>query len=128
MCSPQRPHAENRDSAFTSGLDALDHQPSSGKSRQNIILAGNDSAPEARETGWNAAGSRGVTAYFLVGDKEVRKEKVDLATNREAGGKWLADTAGRPVPEPQPEDLDLERRVSAAESRYSLCEIYNNGN
>ena len=105
------PHAENlRTGAFTHGL--LTHSTRiahSLRTKVNIIWLGTTLRLEAREHRLELRPApEGVTAYFLVGDKEVRKEKVDLAGNPEKLAKEWLDTVGpRPAPEPEP-DVDLE--------------------
>ena len=104
-------HAEDlRTGAFTSGL--LTHSARIGhglRTKVNIIWLGTTLRLEAREHRLELRPTpEGVTAYFLAGEKEIRKEKVDLSGNPEKlARQWLDLVGPRPAPEPEP-DLEEE--------------------
>ena len=103
------PHAEKlRNGKFTSGL--LTHVTRIGhglRTKVNIMWMGTTLRLQAREHRLELRPNPdGVTAHFLVDDKEVKKEKVDLSGNPEKLAKeWLDRVGPRPTPEPIP---DLE--------------------
>ena len=105
------PYAEKlRASKFTSGL--LTHSTRIGhglRTKVNIMWLGTTLRLEAREHRLELRPApEGVTAYFLVNEKETRKEKVDLGGNPERLAKeWLHMVGPRPAPEPEP-DLELD--------------------
>jgi hypothetical protein len=103
------PYAEKlRSGKFTSGL--LTHSTRIGhglRTKVNIIWLGPTLRLEARDHRLELRPApEGVTAHFLVGGKEIKKQKVDLTGNPEQLAKEWLDTVGpRPAPEP---DLELE--------------------
>ena len=107
------PYAENlRTGAFTSGL--LTHSTRIGhglRTKINIMWLGTTLRLQAREHRLELRPTpEGVMAHFLVGDKETRKEKIDLSGKPEKLAKEWLDTVGpRPAPEPEPDlELDLD--------------------
>ena len=106
------PHAEKlRTGKFTSGL--LTHVTRIGhgfRTKVNIMWMGTTLRLQAREHRLELRPNPdGVTAHFLVDDREVKKEKVDLSGNPEKLAKeWLDRVGPRPAPEPIPVDLELE--------------------
>jgi len=105
------PYAEKlRSGKFTSGL--LTHSTRIGhglRTKINIIWLGTTLRLEAREHRLELRPTpEGVRAHFLVGEKEIRNEKIDLNGDPEQLAKhWLETVGPRPAPEPVP-DLDLE--------------------
>ena len=101
------PHAEKlRTGKFTNGL--MTHATRIGhglRTKVNIIWLGSTLRLQAREHRLELRPTpEGVMAYFFVGDKEIRKEKLDLSGNPEKFAKEWLDTVGpRPAPEPMPE-------------------------
>jgi hypothetical protein len=105
------PHAEKlRNGKFTAGL--MTHATRIGhglRTKVNIIWLGSTLRLQAREHRLELRPTpEGVTAHFLVGETEVKTEKVDLSGNPEKLAKeWLETVGPRPAPEPVPEsDLD----------------------
>ena len=104
-------HAEDlRTGAFTSGL--LTHSARIGhglRTKVNMIWLGTTLRLQAREHRLELRPTpEGVMAYFLAGEKEIRKEKVDLSGNPEKlARQWLDLVGPRPAPEPEP-DLEEE--------------------
>jgi hypothetical protein len=105
------PYAEKlRSGKFTSGL--LTHSTRIGhglRTKVNIIWLGTTLRLQAREHRLELRPTpEGVMAHFLVGETEIKSEKIDLNGNPEELAKEWLDTVGpRPTPEPAP-DLDLE--------------------
>src|SRR3984893_19323237 len=103
------PHAERlRSGKFTSGL--LTHSTRIGhglRTKVNIIWLCPMLRLEARDHRLELRPApEGVMAHFLVGGKEIKKQKVDLNGNPEQLAKEWLDTVGpRPAPEP---DLDSD--------------------
>jgi hypothetical protein len=101
------PHAEKlRTGKFTSGL--LTHATRIGhglRTKVNIMWMGTTLRLQAREHKLELQPTPdGVIAHFLVDDKEVKKEKVDLSGNPEKLAKeWLDSVGPRPTPEPIPD-------------------------
>ena len=102
------PHAEIlRTGAFTSGL--LTHSARIGhglRTKVNIIWLGTTLRLQAREHRLELRPTpEGVMAYFLAGEKEIRKQRLDLGGNPEKLAKeWLDMVGPRPAPEPEPEE------------------------
>ena len=103
------PHAEKlKSSAFTSGL--LTHATRIGHSlrtKVNIIWLGTVLRLQAREHRLELRPTPdGIVAYFLVGESETRRQKVDLNGDPEKLAREWLDTVG---PRPAPEEVsDLE--------------------
>jgi hypothetical protein len=106
------PHAEKlRSSKYTSGL--LTHATRIGhglRTKVNIIWLGTTLRLEAREHRLELRPTPdGVLAHFLVGDQQVKTEKVDLSGNPEKLAKeWLDRVGPRPPEQPLPEEIDEE--------------------
>jgi hypothetical protein len=104
------PHAEKlRNSKYTAGL--LTHATRIGhglRTKVNIIWLGTTLRLEAREHRLELRPSPdGVTAHFLVGDQQVKTEKVNLADNPEKLAKeWLDRVGPRPPEAPMPPELE----------------------
>jgi len=102
------PHAEKlRNGKFTAGL--MTHATRIGhglRTKVNIVWLGSNLRLQAREHRLELHPTPdGVMAYFYEGEKEVNKEKVDLAANPEKLAKeWLDRVGPRPAPEPMPEE------------------------
>ena len=102
------PYAEKlRNGKFTSGL--MTHSTRIGhglRTKVNIIWLGTTLRLQAREHRLELRPTPdGVMAYFFVGEKEVKKEKLDLSGSPERLAKDWLDTVGpRPAPEPIPEE------------------------
>jgi len=106
------PHAEKlRNGKFTAAL--LTHVTRIGhglRTKVNIIWLGNTLRLQAREHRLELHPTPdGVMAHFFAGDKETKKEKIDLSGNPEKLAKdWLNMVGPRPAPEPVPELEELE--------------------
>ena len=72
------------------------------RTKVNIIWLGTTLRLQAREHRLELRPTPdGVMAYFFVGEKEVKKEKLDLSGSPERLAKDWLDTVGpRPAPEP----------------------------
>jgi hypothetical protein len=101
------PYAEAlRTGAFTSGL--LTHATRIGhglRTKVHILWLGTTLRLQAREHRLELRPTpEGVTAHFLVGEKETGKEEIDLGGKPEKLAKEWLDTVGpRPAPEPEPD-------------------------
>ena len=101
------PHAEKlRTGKFTSGL--MTHATRIGhglRTKVNIIWLGSTLRLQAREHRLDLRPTpEGVFAHFFVGEKETRKETVDLSGNPEKlAREWLGTVGPRPAPEPDPD-------------------------
>ena len=75
------------------------------RTKVNIVWIGATLRLQAREHKLELRPTaEGVMAHYLVSDKEVRKEKVDLNGNPETmARKWLDTVGPRPAPEPIPD-------------------------
>ena len=75
------------------------------RTKVNIVWLGTTLRLQAREHKLELRpGPEGVVAHFLVNEKEIRKQKLDLSSDPELLAKeWLAMVGPRPAPEPIPE-------------------------
>ena len=105
------PHSEKlKNSSFTSGL--LTHLTRIGhglRTKVHIMWLGTTLRLEAREHRMELRPTPdGIMAHFFVGEKETKRQKVDMSGNPEKLAKeWLDMVGPRPEPEPAP-DLELE--------------------
>jgi len=106
------PHADKLKSGkFTAGLLSSATRIGHGlRTKVNIFWLGTTLRLQAREHKLELRPTPdGVVAYFFVGEKEVREEKVDLSGDPEKLAKLWLDTVGpRPAPEPIPDDEEEE--------------------
>jgi len=102
------PFAENLKSGkFTQGLFKSVTRIGHGlRTKVNIVWLGTTLRLQAREHKLELRpGPDGVTAHFLVNEKEIRKQKLDLSSDPELMAKeWLALVGPRPAPESEPEE------------------------
>jgi len=75
------------------------------RTKVNIIWLGTTLRLQAREHKLELRPTaEGVVAHFIVNEKEIRKQKLDLAGNPELLAKeWLDMVGPRPAPEPVPD-------------------------